>query len=222
MSDRKLTPNFRRLNFATTSLSLQSTVENYGQEEGEEDYPLFKANRFQAKRMQSSFDLPIGDSGSRELLQDDELMTTTSRMVSVDEPDEEEEALDNFEMGTPNESRNDLEILSPIKLSMLSTQLLSTTSGTTTTKTPRNKSTNSNALIIMASSLKGGQRGGGSGATMASDNSGRDRRVADEGQRPRKVVEFANFDDYSGQKQNRTDSTGDAAIQAKIFAEIKK
>lgn len=222
MSDRKLTPNFRRRNFATTSLSLQSTVENYGQEEGEEDNPLFKANRFQAKRMQSSFDLPIGDSGSRELLQDDELMTTTSRMVSVDEPDEEEEALDNFEMDTPNESRNDLEILSPIKLSMLSTQLLSTTSGTTTTKTPGNKSTNSNALIIMASSLKGRQRGGGSGATMASDNSGRDRRVADEGQRPRKVVEFANFDDYSGQKQNRTDSTGDAAIQAKIFAEIKK
>lgn len=216
MSDRKLTPNFRRRNFATTSLSLQSTVEN-GQEE-EEDYPLFTANRFQAKRMQSSFDLPIGDSGSRELLQDDELLTTTSRMVSVDEPDEEEEALDNFEMGTPNESRNDLEILSPIKLSMLSTQLLSTTSGTTT-KTSGNKTTNSNALIIMASSLKGGQRGG---ATTASDNSGRDRRGADEGQRPRKVVEFANFDDYSGQKQNRTDSTGDAAIQAKIFAEIKK
>lgn len=217
MSDRKLTPNFRRRNFATASMSLQSQATEGDEEEEDQRQQkdrrrLFTADRFQSTvsipmQSSSSFDLPIGDSGSRELLQDDELMSATTRMISMDggAADEEEEALDNFEMGTPNESKNDLEILSPIKLSMLSTQLLSTTAESRAG--PGNSSGN-----VYASSMKSGPRG-------VSECS--DRRRVDE--RPRKVVEFANFEDndYSRQKQQRTDSTGDA-VQAKIFAEIKK
>lgn len=212
MSDRKQTPNFRRRNFAT-SMSLQSTGEEeepLHTAEGHSDYPLFTADRFQAValRMQSSFDLPIGDTSSRELLQEDELIMATTRMMSVDEPDEEEEALDNFEMETPNDSRNDLEILSPIKLSMLSTQLLSTKPQA---GSPPGAAGNS---VLLSSSLKG------VGQKRASES------ASDKG-RARKVVEFANFDDNDPNcgKQKRTDSAGggtDAAIQAKIFAEIKK
>lgn len=222
MSDQNLTPNFRRRNFASsaaTSMSLQSTAT-------EEDEQLrFLEDRFDGAAvmmmMQSSFDLPFGDSGTRGLLQEDELATT--RMMSVDEPDvegeDEEEALDNFEMETPNESRNDLEILSPIKLSMLSTQLLSTK---TAVAAERTKSALSGGGLMgnNVSSLKCTQRGGMGGSL--------DRRT-DDGPvcvgRPRKVVEFANFED-SDSKHKRTDSTGgggtDAAIQAKIFAEIRK
>lgn len=228
MSDRKLTPNFRRRNFAATSLSLQSTGT---EEDGEDRDPLFLSNYERvAIRMQSSFDSPFRDSGSRELLQEDEL--AASRMMSVDEPDEEEEALDNFEMDTPNESRNDLEILSPIKLSMLSTQLLSTTkngnSRSTSAKSGIERDGNGGDSAVtmgnnvLSSSLKGG------GGTGGGDGGG-GRRLNDSSVvgRPRKVVEFANFEDNecSLAKEKRTDSTGatsDAAIQAKIFAEIKK
>lgn len=226
MSDRKLTPNFRRHNFAT-SMSLQSTEEEQQQEEhcrqqqqSGEDYPLFTANQYPAValRMQSSF-----DTSSRELLQDDELLSMNARLMSVDEPDEEEEALDNFEMGTPNESRNDLEILSPIKLSMLSTQLLSTVKAAT----PPGGCGQGLVSVgnnVLSSSLKGQKSDycdrGGEGAGVVNEG------TALVGQRrPRKMVEFANFEDNANVKQKRTDSAGggtDAAIQAKIFSEIKK
>lgn len=214
MSDQKSTPNFRRRNFAVTSMSLQSTAT-----EEEDQHPFFPATHFDGVsiRMQSSFDSPFtGDSGSRELLQEDEL--TTTRMMSLDEPDEEEEALDNFEMS--NESRMDLEILSPIKLSMLSTQLLSTNASKGIESEDRKAAVVGNN--VLSSSLKGGAKGSGS------DSCG--RRVDDGSSvvagRPRKVVEFANFDDNECTlaKQKRTDSTGggEAAVQAKIFAEIRK
>lgn len=219
MSDRKSTPNFRRRNFAT-SLSLQSAATEEGDEE--DQHPFFPANHFEGvsiRMMQSSFDSPYtGDSGSRELLQEDELATT--RIMSLDEPDEEEEALDNFE--TSNDSRIDLEILSPIKLSMLSTQLLSTSASKSIEPDDRKPTVVGNNVI--SSSLKGGGTKG-----SGSDSCG--RRV-DEGSsavagRPRKVVEFANFDDNECTlaKQKRTDSTGgggEAAVEAKIFAEIRK
>lgn len=156
--------------------------------------------------MQSSFDFPLGDTSSRELLQEDELLATTC-MISLDEPPDEEEE-DNFAMDTPHESRTDLEILSPIKLSMLSTQLLATSQPTA-------------AGSPLPSSLKNGEKSVDRGRAVA---------VAVEGlssaapRRQRKVVEFANFEENSEVtvgKQKRTDST-DAALQAKIFAEIKK
>lgn len=180
-------------------MSLQSTTE-------EEDSLICARDRL-GMQMQSSFDLPIGDTSSRELLQEDELIMATVRMMSVEEPDEVEEAIDNFEMETPNESRQDLDILSPIKLSMMSYQLLSTTAAGTLENN-----------LQLASSLKG--------ATGDGSDRGRVNEVVGQ-RRPRKVVEFANFDDceQQGTKQKRTDSAGggtDAAIQAKIFSEIKK
>lgn len=202
MSDQKSTPNFRRRNFAVTSMSLQSTAT-----EEEDQHPFFPATHFDGVsiRMQSSFDSPFTED-------------STTRMMSLDEPDEEEEALDNFEMS--NESRMDLEILSPIKLSMLSTQLLSTNASKGIESEDRKPAVVGNN--VLSSSLKGGAKGSGS------DSCG--RRVDDGSSvvagRPRKVVEFANFDDNECTlaKQKRTDSTGggEAAVQAKIFAEIRK
>lgn len=174
MSDRKLTPNFRRRNFAATSLSLQSTAEAAEEEE--------------------------------------ELMAST-RMMSLDDPNEFE-ALDNFEMETPTESRTDLEILSPIKLSMLSTQLLASSPPHRgfTAAPPED--------VRLTSSLKG------SSGCVSDNNCTKSAAVNDvAGRRPRKVVEFVNFEDNDPTVKKRTDSAGgstDAAIQAKIFAEIKK
>lgn len=179
MSDQQPTPNFRH----------QSNFLTGGEAEEEEAAtpPLFPPDD-QFDRMQSSFDSPFASRGgdasdSREWLQDaDELATTVSRMMSMEEPEENDEEEDRFEM-TPNESRIDLEILSPIKLSsLLSTQL-------------ERKS----------------------GNLKTSEDSSVARR--------KKVVEFANFDDTEPAapgKTKRTDSTGEAAVQAKIFAEIRK
>lgn len=191
--------------------------------------------------MQSSFDFPLGDtsSSSRELQNDEDLLIGATRMISrdMDMDDMEhvkelEEALDNFQMDdTPNESRNDLEILSPIKLSMLSTQLLSTAKKRKSGSPPPAPQLLPPPPVSLPSSLK---------SLTGGDKHGQGRKsVVDRGgdveassassvvvpRRPRKVVEFANFDDANCEsgpgKQKRTDST-DAAIQAKIFAEIKK
>lgn len=173
-------------------------------------------------RMQSSFDLPIGDSSSRELLQEDELMAN-NRMMSVDDADEEE-AQDNFEMGsTATGSRNDLEIQSPIQFSMLSPQeLLMNTQG----MTRGGQSSEGSDPVPLTNNIGLTSRSKGRGDSV----SGKNCNAADgvEGgargvpRRARKMVEFATLDDNDNSKQKRSDSTGDAAIQAKIFAEIKK
>lgn len=184
------------------------------------DYPLYPTNQLQSRglRMQSSFDSPIGDSSSGELLREDELLAT-HRTLSVDDPDEKEEALDSFEMSeTATGSRNDLEILSPIKLPSAELQLTKQTTTRGGTSDCRDFLTMDNHVVFLPS-LKS-KSGTDNDLNGSVSGDGVERSVKE--RKTRKVVEFAQFDDIENLKQKRTGSTGEAAIQAKIFAEIKK